>query len=52
MEMGYAEHWARSMKYSWRFFSLWITSLIHAFAPNIFMRTARTSIEKMHAEIT
>jgi hypothetical protein len=49
--VGYFRHWVKSMKYSGKFFSLWITSCIHAFLPNIFERRATKAITTMHGEI-
>lgn len=49
--IGYFQHWAKSMKYSGKFFTLWITSCIHAFLPNIFKRRATKTIVAMHEEL-
>jgi hypothetical protein len=49
--IGYFCHWAMSMKYSGKFFTLWITSCIHAFLPNFFERNATKAIIAMHGEI-
>jgi hypothetical protein len=45
---SYGEHWGAAMGFGMRMFGASLACMVHAFLPNLFMRTGSRTIEQLH----